>query len=65
MVTIRHVFENAVMRWVERKKRGIKMTQAVTSVSYWQTVSWATLILFGILIRAVYGIPATNVSVVA
>lgn len=37
------------------------MIEAVTAVSYWQTMSKATLILFGILTRDVFGITTTNV----
>lgn len=49
------------MRWAGRKKRGIKVMEAVTAMSYWQTMSKATLILFGVPTRHVFCITTTNV----
>lgn len=37
------------------------VTEAAAAASYWQTVSKATLILFGILTGDVLGITTTNV----
>lgn len=45
-----------------RERKGAQnVIEAVTTVSYWQTMSKATLMIFGIPTRDVFGITTTNV----